>query len=115
MIQPRRSGALWTKAVVVKRFSRWSYRVRTLDGAVYRRNRWQLHLCPEEEREGCEYDFCCLPEEEEPDTEPEEQRSDSEEEDEEQEHDESNVLPNIVTTRSGRTVRKPAYLQDYVT
>ena len=51
---------------------------------MYRRNRRQLRLCPEEEREGCEYDFCCLPEEE-PDTEPEEQRSDSEEEDEEQE------------------------------
>ena len=122
MIQPRRSGALWTKAIVVKRLSRRSYRVRTLDGAVYRRNRRQLRLCPEEEREGCEYDFCCLPEEEEPDTEPEttetetEQQSDSEEEDEEQEQDnESNVSPNIVTTRAGRTVRKPAYLQSYIT
>ena len=79
MIQPRQSGALWTKAVVVKRLSRRSCRVRTLDGAVYRRNRRQLRLCPEEEREGCDHDFCCLPEEEEePDTEPEEQRSDSE-------------------------------------
>ena len=83
---------------------------------MYHRNRRQLRLSPQEEREGCEYDFYCLPEEEEPDTEPEEQLSDSEEEDEEQEQDdENNVLPNILATRSGRTVRKPAYLQDYIT
>ena len=97
---------------MVKRLPRRSYRVRTLDGAVYRRNRRQLCLCPEEEREGCEYDFCCLPEEE-LDMEPEEQQSHLEEE--EEDDDESSVLPKILTTKSGRTVRKLAYLQDYIT
>ena len=107
-VKPRGTDKKFTKAKVEKQVDIRSYRVRTEDGRVFRRNRKDLHKTPEDYNT---YDNTV------PDT-PLIQRKQPQ-----------TTLPTTkqvptttttstnkpIVTRAGRVVRKPSHVKDYVT
>lgn len=115
-VRPRVSDKKFVKAKVEKQVDVRSYNVRTEDGRMFRRNRKDLHKTAEE------YDNTMLSDSPEvPQPTPQLKQVPSPETPEAPDKPEEAappVTPTIaedpVRTRSGRTVRKPTYLSDFV-
>lgn len=122
-LKPDSNHKTWRRAKVESQVNMRSYRVRTEDGAVYRRNRRHLRCS----REPDDFKPCHLPVDFECDSEsPDSVPSKSLDARTDNEH--KSLSPNKLSSpiktptveplalrRSKRTVRKPLYLRDYVT
>ena len=108
-VKPNNSDKKFIKAKVEEQVDVRSYRVQTEDGRVFRRNRKHLYKTSEDYNHNILPDTTSVQQQEPqtnlPATKPTKQQAPAN----------TSTATEPIKTRSGRVVRKPLYLKDYVT